>query len=285
MNAQTDGPMALSAPLLRLTTRQVLHARKTLFAALISLIPLLGGILMLVADITARYEGWQWNDGYTDMMTFMVLSGTVPLVSLLLSGGMIADDVEDRTLTYLLVRPVTRARLYLSKMVPVVVLAMVLAAFQAASLGLMRLLAYALVAPGARVDTTAQTTVHGGGLVLSLIPVAMGSAVLLAALLCVLFGFVSLIVPRYHFIANLLLFLSWELPFGHIGGGGFGVITATYYALSLVMQADPTTYSDSFGPAPWYFAVPWLLLWIGAWAAAGAYVTRRRDFNVTSAAT
>jgi ABC-2 type transport system permease protein len=53
----------------------------------------------------------------------------VPLAALLYATGMVQDEVEDQTLTYLLVRPLPRWALYVTKLLATVLLAIVLTAF------------------------------------------------------------------------------------------------------------------------------------------------------------
>lgn len=265
---------------------QLIHVRKSLFALFVSLIPFLVGGVLLIADLTGQSgRSWMWAPDFAEPLRFIVLAGTVPLTALLLSGATLADEVEDRTLTYLLVRPTHRAALYTSRLTVVGLAAMALAAFQALSLGLMRLLSYLLTGSGQTVET-GSGTVDGGLLVASLIPAGMVTAALLAGVLCALFGAVSVVLPRYHFVANLLIYLAWELPFGQLGGAGPGVLTATYYAHSLMIAADPTDVGFGFyRAAPWWLAAPVLLAAGAFWVFIGAQLTRRRDFNVTSAAT
>jgi ABC-type transport system involved in multi-copper enzyme maturation permease subunit len=40
----------------------------------------------------------------------LLVQGTVPLLALILGASVVAEEIEDRTLTYLFTRPVPRAR-------------------------------------------------------------------------------------------------------------------------------------------------------------------------------
>lgn len=282
--------MRIDVPVLRFGLRQILRTRKFLIALLVGLIPLAAGVLMFVGDALEQDEpGWRFRPDASEAVAFVVLSGTLPFVALLLAGGMIADDVEDRTLTYLLVRPVPRASLYLSRLLPVAAVTAALGALQVLLLGLLRLLSWGvfgrgervLVSPGAGSDAAA--SIDAGAAIAAATGAGMLAAVLLGALLAAVFGFVSLVLTRFHLLANLILLLAWELPFGHLGGGGGGFFTGLFHALAVMGGLDPARdlVPDATHPA---FSVVWLLVWVVAWAVAGAVLCRRRDFNVTSAA-
>lgn len=274
----------LHGPLVRLGMRQITRTRKFAIALIVSAMPLVAGLIMLVSDLAKQGQpGWMFHAGYSETMAFLVLSGTVPFVALLLAGGMLADEAEDRTLTYLLVRPVRRATLYLSKLLPVLAITAGLAAAQALVLGIMRLLAFAIAGDGA-VESVGDGTIGSGVLLMRTVPVGMLSAALLGATMAAVFGVVTLVATRFHFFANLLLFLVWELGLSRLGG--LGKLTITHYALSLLQKADPTLRADELleSASGIVFAVVWLLLWLGLWSALGAGITRRRDFNITSAA-
>ncbi len=283
----------IARPVFNLGLRQILRTKKFMFAVLVSLLPLLAGAIMLVADLlesgqSHRFYQYQFYPGYTEMVQFFVLAGTVPFVALLLAGGMMADEVEDRTLSYLLARPVRRAHLYWSKFLPVALIAGGLAMAQALLLALMRLLAYVIVAPERPLEIyndfgVVVDEINQASLILRVMPVAMLCAAAYAILLCAVFGVLTLIVPRFHFFANLIVYLVWELPLGFQAGGGLGYASGLFHVNSLIVATDPTYYELAVTSPAWL--APWmLLLGIAAWTWLGGYVTSRKDFNVSSAA-
>ena len=276
-------------PLIRFGFRHLLRAKKTWAAVAVSLIPLLAGILLIFADINnAKFDvrDQYYNADLTDWIAFFAIGGTVPLVALLLAGGSLADESQDRTLTYLLTRPIPRSTLYVSKFVPVATAVAVLAAAQVLMFGLMRMLALAVTDPGARALTyDDSSTVAAGGLLALMTFVGTVAAVLAGVAYSAIFAFVSLLFQRFHFLVNLLIYLVWELPFGTIGGAGFGFFTVLFHAQSFVSKADPTIngfHDSSVHPA---FAAVWLTLAVVGWVWLGAWRTRRQDFHVTSAST
>lgn len=275
----------LNHALMRLGFRQLVRTKKFLFAALISLVPLIAGVLMLLNDAQDQgKESYRFDDGFSETTGFLLVIGTVPFVALMLAGGHLADEAEDRTLTYLLVRPVPRSTLYLSRYIPVAALAAALAMAQVVLLAFMRILAYAFAGGGRIAAEVGDKTYHPVLLVLRLLPTSMLAVALEAIILTALFGLVSLITTRFHFFVNLVLVLL-DVIFGSFGGRGLGAFAVTYWVRSLLQTTDPTT----SGLVPNAVIWPLVPIWLGLWTVALLYVgvrqIRRRDFNITSAAT
>jgi ABC-type transport system involved in multi-copper enzyme maturation permease subunit len=274
------------APLVRMALQANLRSRRFLVALLVGLIPVLLGLALIAADAeNAKREGRGFAANVADPLAFVVVGATVPFVAMLLAGSIVADEVEDRTLSYLLVRPLRRRQLYLSRLLPAAILAAGLAAAQALAFVLLRLLSWALYGQG----THQSIVVDGSTRLVATIDViaAQGALGVLAASLAALaflalFTFVTVLTTKYHFIANLLVFAAVELPFGNLGGQGAGVLTVTFHARSL-LQAFGSA-EASYHAAPWWLALPALLLMAGLWTWAGMRQVGRRDFNVTSAA-
>ncbi len=295
------GPGLLHGPSYRLALRRLVRSRKFLFAALVSLLPVVFGVLMLVdtaqgMESQRLYGGGIREGTYDTYLAFdaamMLLGGTVPLVALLLAGGMLADDVEDRTLSYLLVRPVRRATQYRSRLAAVVTATGLLALAQAVAFAVFVVIHWAVWFRGAEYLVEYQyvaqneyvlTTTPSGPVAAGLVLAVLAAAPLVAAGLAALFGLVSLVTTRFHFLANLLLYGFWELPFGVIvPSAAPGILTVSYGATSLVSRALP---EEGLEPTtlPVAVAVMMLLFWVVAWGTVGAQVMRRKDFTVTSA--
>ncbi len=69
-------------------------------------------------------------------MAFIYLfipNALAPLAALLCAGGMVRDDVEEQTLTYLLIRPLPRSALYLVKLMSSTIVAIALTVFFSAA--------------------------------------------------------------------------------------------------------------------------------------------------------
>jgi ABC-2 type transport system permease protein len=112
------------ATLFLFTLRQHLRGRRLLVLAFLYLLPL--GLVILVRSVEAHTSaaGLEMN------VLFMLIPHTlVPLTALLYGTGMIHDEIEDQTLTYLLVRPLPKWGIYATKLLAVMLLTMALATF------------------------------------------------------------------------------------------------------------------------------------------------------------
>ena len=99
-----------------LTVRQLAGSRRIwLVLALVSL-PLLAGLLFQAADATAT------PDEFADDVTrAMLASAILPLVMLLLATAAFGNEVGDRTLVYLVTKPIARWRIVVPKLLASIV--------------------------------------------------------------------------------------------------------------------------------------------------------------------
>jgi ABC-2 type transport system permease protein len=105
------------AVLFRLTLRQMTRGRRLVVLLMLYALPC---VLAIVLRSLAR-------PAPTDALEFALVFNLVPhalapLTALLYAGGMVQDEVEGQTLTYLLLRPLPRWGLYLSKLLATLVL-------------------------------------------------------------------------------------------------------------------------------------------------------------------
>jgi len=117
------GELSALAVLFGLTLRQQTRGRKLLVLVMLYALPC---VLALVLRSLSR-------PAPTDILEFALIFNLVPhalapLTALLYAGGMIQDEVEEQTLTYLLVRPLPRPALYVCKLLATLLLTTVLIA-------------------------------------------------------------------------------------------------------------------------------------------------------------
>ena len=108
-----------------LTFEGFVWGRRSLLMALLLGLPLLFAILyrvVLAAKLPARVSGY---DLYGVIVAVYHVRNVVPLCALFFAGSLVADEVEGRTLTYLLTRPLRRASILLGKFAAYVVTALV----------------------------------------------------------------------------------------------------------------------------------------------------------------
>ncbi len=281
----------IHGPSFRLALRRLIRSKKFIFAIVLSVLPAIFGTLLLVEtalDID-NYPADRTYDAFSAEASAFILAGTIPLVALLLAGGMLADDIEDRTLSYLLVRPVKRATQYRSRLAAVMLATTLLSLLQAALFAIYigiewfqwyqetpYLVERIYLGSGEFIDIT----IASGPVALRIAGSVLLAAPLLGAGLAALFGFISLVASRFHFLANLIVFLAWEVPFGAAGSvNTAGLLTLSFTARNIVDQAIP---DPAQGIAPW-LSVVLLLVWITIWGSFGAATMQRKDFSVTSA--
>ena len=92
-------------------TRQLRTKRIFVMAALFCLPVMLAGI--------TRYYDNGFNPSQSEFILIYTLipQALIPLAALLYASGMIQDEIEDQTLTYLMIRPLPRWGIYLAKLV------------------------------------------------------------------------------------------------------------------------------------------------------------------------
>jgi ABC-2 type transport system permease protein len=130
-------PRALAA-LFVLTLRQHVRGRRLLVLSLLFALP---GVLAVVVRLASRVAP------SADTVEFALLLNLVPhalapLAALLYAAGIIRDDAEEQTLTYLLLRPLPRRALYAVRLLAtIVVTSLLTAVFTAAALAIIALTA------------------------------------------------------------------------------------------------------------------------------------------------
>jgi len=100
--------------LLRLSVHQFVRGRRLLALAALFALP-------TVLALVIRHEAPEYGEtgrGLAEevLVFYMIPQALVPLSALILASGMIRDEVEGQTLTYLLIRPLPRPSIYLAKL-------------------------------------------------------------------------------------------------------------------------------------------------------------------------
>jgi ABC-2 type transport system permease protein len=102
---------ASSWTLYALTLRQHLHGRRWIAAALLFLLP--AGLAIVI-----RLTGSSVPSRFLEFVLLWILvpQALLPLVALLYASGIVQDEQEEQTITYLLVRPISKPLIYVVKM-------------------------------------------------------------------------------------------------------------------------------------------------------------------------
>lgn len=109
-------PFARSArAVFDLALEGMLWSRRSLFMAVLLMLPVLFALLyrvLLVAKLPARITA---GDLYGVVVAFFYVRNALPLAALFYASSLIADEVESRTITYLLTRPIRRSAILFGK--------------------------------------------------------------------------------------------------------------------------------------------------------------------------
>jgi ABC-2 type transport system permease protein len=193
-------------PVTSLTVRQFTGGRTARLAFVLSLIPAL---------FAAIYVARPWevtpNEFAIDLFRELIVPTLLPIVVLLPATAAFGNELEDGTLPYLLMKPVSRLRLVFGKYA-----AVLLVTIPALLFGLAVTMLIAAQAPGAE---------DLGHILLAM----AGASAAAAALLGAVFLLVSLIVPR-ALLAGMIYIFAWESLLGRFLPG-VRAISSREYAL------------------------------------------------------
>jgi ABC-2 type transport system permease protein len=127
------------AALFVLTLRQHARGRRLLVLSLLFVLP---SVLAAVVNLASRFPPPVENLQFAFIFN-LIPHALAPLAALLYATGIIQDEVEEQTLTYLLLRPLPRWALYLGRMLATLLMISVLTAvFTAATFAVISLTAY-----------------------------------------------------------------------------------------------------------------------------------------------
>jgi len=97
--------------LYKLSIRQQMHGKRWLVMCLLFLLP--AGLAMLVRSNANGARPLEIEFVFAFMF---IPQGLLPLAALVYAPGMIQDEQEEQTITYLLIRPISKAALYIVKL-------------------------------------------------------------------------------------------------------------------------------------------------------------------------
>jgi ABC-2 type transport system permease protein len=252
--------------LFTLTLRQFLRGRRVLVLGLLALLP--AGLAVLVRNIDDRHSPPGSEIEFVFLFN-LVPHVLLPLTALLYGSGMILDEQEEQTLTYLLIRPLPKWALYVTKLLATVCMV--------ALLGLVF------------VVLTETATYLGSGRFFEVFPLKVlavfGVMALALTAYASVFGFLSLLVQR-SLIVGIVFIVVFE---GILANLDFAVrkLSVMYYFRVLVLNwLEPDRrmreeWSISLGSAPEPIVCVLTLLGVAVVAAfLGARVFSAREFYV-----
>lgn len=99
-------------PVLTLTVRQFLGGKAVRVVTLLSFVPALFGLIYLINPDVADARDFLIDT----IVTGVVLPTLLPITVLILATGALGNEVEDRTLPYLTLKPLSRLRIVIEKL-------------------------------------------------------------------------------------------------------------------------------------------------------------------------
>ncbi|HLN33128.1 MAG TPA: ABC transporter permease [Gemmataceae bacterium] len=106
-----------------LTMRQYCRGKRLLILSLLFALPTVIAILARSTSPEQRLAGLEFG-----MIFSLIPQALVPLTALLYASGMIQDEIEDQTLTYLLIRPLRKWTIYVVKLCATILVTILLSA-------------------------------------------------------------------------------------------------------------------------------------------------------------
>jgi ABC-2 type transport system permease protein len=201
-------------------------SRRSIFMAVLLGLPMLFALIYRVAQGAGTAVRSSGFDLYGQIVAFYyvrmaLLPGVLPLAALFYATALVADEVEDRTITYLFTRPIRRPAILVGKF----------AAYLVTTL--------CLTLPTLVVTFFALTTARGTSGLSAFVPNLFRDMGVLALTLLVYGAFFMLmgIVLRRPLILGLLFLFIWELIY--MGPGIVPRFTLASYVWSLVSYHPP----------------------------------------------
>lgn len=162
--------------LVKITAARQNRGRRLLVIAILFTLPIVLGALI------RRYsESYLPELGENLLVFVMIFQALMPITALLFASGMVQDDVEEQTMTYVMIRPIPRWAIYLAKAAATFLVSFVRAAF-------FTILTLAVVHLGTGTNLTDLTLKRG--------PIVLGLLALALAAYVAIFGLLSLVTRR-----------------------------------------------------------------------------------------
>jgi len=268
------------AALYRLTLRQHLHGKRWMVMAVLFLLPAVLAVCIRASAPAVPPRGLEF------MFVFMFIpQGLLPLVALLYASGILRDEQEEQTLTYLLIRPIPKWAIYVVKLLATLTTTVLLTALFTA-------LTYAAIYARSNEPTTENIplrclktmSIHG----------------LAVAGYCCVFGLMSLFTKR-TLIVGVLYAAIFEGLFGNLPMS-IRLITVIYYTRIIAfrtldfMVLLPNGFRENLAGEVWQLdlandpqltehpqlrtCVTVLVCACAAFTAIAAYLCSRREFHV-----
>jgi len=205
-------------PILTLTVRQFLGGKAVRVVVALSIIPcIFAAIYLLNTDVATPREA------LVDLFSTVLVAPTLlPIIALILATAALGNEVEDRTLPYLVLKPISRFRIVVEKYAAVLIVTVPAVLL---GLGLTALIV-------AQADVSARSV--DAERLMPVVWAMLGAATAGIALTAAIFLAVSLFVPR-ALLAGIVYTFIWESLLGRFLPG-LRVISIRHYVQSIFVE-------------------------------------------------
>jgi ABC-type transport system involved in multi-copper enzyme maturation permease subunit len=251
-----------------LSLGEMLWARRTVFMAVLVVLPLLLGVVARLgagrAAATLTINGSRVGSAglFGIILSVLYLKFIVPVLGVFYGTSLIADEVEDKTITYLFTRPIPRRSIVMGKYLAYLVCAVSMVLPSAT-------LVFLLMVPFADM-AAAFATVFRALIVLPIGLAAYGAVFLLGG-----------VVLKRPLVAGLVFAFGWE-PIALVMPGYLKYFTISYHLQVLMPISAADTLSllqavsrDNSSPAA---SLSWLLVAVVAALALSMRTVERREY-------
>ena len=107
-------------PVFVLSLRQITSVRRLLIVSLLAMLPV---ALTLILRLTSADESGDAQDFVSDVVNALIVGVVLPIVTMALATSVFGNDLEDRTLSFVMLMPIARWKIALSKLIAPILIA------------------------------------------------------------------------------------------------------------------------------------------------------------------
>lgn len=249
---------------IRLSMTKMLRSRRTIIMIMLSLLPV--AVALLAVAFASLKKGGLGFTGFgliTEMFGFAYLQAGLLAISLFYGTSLIGDEVDDKTITYLFMRPIPRSTIFLGKYLSGVFMGLCIIIPSA-------ILCFTILST---LDPMSEVISHLGIFAKDLGILALGTMVYIAV-----FGFLGAFFKKPVLI-GILFALVWESLITFVPGY-ISKFTVLHYLQSLLphpsaQRGVQELFQQMTSPP---IAILMLFIIAGAFTALGCWTVARKEY-------
>jgi len=250
-----------------LSMNRMIRSRRTVMMALLALLPVAPALFAVVFVSLRQSIGTTGFALATDLFQALYLNFVLLAITLFFGTSLIGDELDDKTITYLFVRPIPRATIYLGKFLSGVLIASLLIVPSA-------ILTFAILST---LDPASEVVSHLSIFARDILILLLGTLVY-----CALYGFFGAFF-KHPLLVGIIFTLVWESVITYIPGY-IHRFTVLHYLQSLLPHASGQRgIQELFGqPTSPFVSVITLILIGGAFLGLSCWTVARKEYVLPS---